>query len=455
MSGWIGEPRSTFIIAYCIAVVCDSITIFFSWPVSVPMNTTVKLDVAVTATDVIRSSDSITASEATACSPPSGELTSSPQKSSPIVWSFVAMHGMFCEIRSRAKLRDDTAGISLRYGELPVNVTATYRTLFSADASAGPGAMNATVLAFAVFATTASSTSCSTMLMLCRLRMWQMPWNSDPHTIRFFAPLSISSILLTLSIGVLTAPPGHSRTVHWYESFCGPVVTTVWMLSSAVIWYSLFTAPTYTVPVLRSTASRLLRSVALLLLLVPPFAGAAASGTGHSNASTSSTIPDAVVILVVLMMEVDVLVVVMVLLLRRWNRSIAERSLWRIRSELPGGAKPSSLVLLPLLPLRLLALFAVFRLEPHTIWHTDPGFAWASASRTNCTTHHNNLSSRSANCGSDDGDDGNDGACWVFWAPESPGCALFRSLGKIELLSPFRPCLSRAATTSVWCLAHV
>uniref|UniRef100_A0A2M3ZS75 Putative secreted peptide n=1 Tax=Anopheles braziliensis TaxID=58242 RepID=A0A2M3ZS75_9DIPT len=95
--------------------------------------------------------------------------------------------------------------------------------------------MNATVLALAVFATTASSTSWSMMLMLCSFRMWQMPWNSEPHTIRLLAPWSISSTLFTLSIGFFTASPGHSRIVHWYESFCGPVVTAVTMFSSLVI----------------------------------------------------------------------------------------------------------------------------------------------------------------------------------------------------------------------------
>lgn len=43
-----------------------------------------------------------------------------------------------------SKLRDATAGISLRYNELPPYVTPTYIT-FVTGGDGGPGAMNATV----------------------------------------------------------------------------------------------------------------------------------------------------------------------------------------------------------------------------------------------------------------------------------------------------------------------
>ena len=46
----------------------------------------------------------------------------------------------------------------------------------------GPGAMNATVEAVALLATTGSLMTASILLMLRRERTVQIPWNSDPQS---------------------------------------------------------------------------------------------------------------------------------------------------------------------------------------------------------------------------------------------------------------------------------
>lgn len=70
------------------AVEADSITTFFKWPVLVPAKTTVKPLVVVDATEVNSVVKILTGTEAIGCSPPRGEFTSRPQKSSLIVCNF-------------------------------------------------------------------------------------------------------------------------------------------------------------------------------------------------------------------------------------------------------------------------------------------------------------------------------------------------------------------------------
>jgi len=82
------EPKSTGKLAYSFATDEDSTTTFLRYPSVVPTKTTVYPLVLVAATEVNFVLNMATGTEVMGFSPPKGEFTSSPQKSSPIVCSF-------------------------------------------------------------------------------------------------------------------------------------------------------------------------------------------------------------------------------------------------------------------------------------------------------------------------------------------------------------------------------